>query len=306
MIATFSGTNAFALRAELAAVTDKFVKEYGDFALERLDGDESSYEQILGAIESLPFLATRKMVQVENLSLNKIAAELLDQLIDRAGDTTDLVIVESKLDKRGSFYKQLQKLTDFKDFSEMDESSLAGWLVNAAKQQGGMLGRPDAGYLVQRVGVNQLRLSNELQKLVQYNPKVNRASIDLLTAESTRTTIFNLIDSVFSGNVRQALNIYDEQRKQRIEPQAIHGMLVWQMHAVAVAVSMPAGADSHAVAKESGLSPYVLQKSQSIARKMGRQRVIEFMQLLRDIDYRGKREPLDYDEALQYAIISLA
>lgn len=300
------GTNSFAVKTHVDELTEAFIKDHGDLALEKLDGEEASFEQILGAIESLPFLATKKMVVVRDLSANKPAAEALEQIVDRAGDTTDLILVESKLDKRGLYYKALKKLTDFQEYDELNEAELAAWLMQAARQQKATLSRADADYMVQRIGANQMKLSHELTKLVQYDPNITRQTIQLLTDETPSSTIFNLVDNVFSGNLRRALEIYDEQRQQKVEPQAILGMLVWQMHAVAVASTAPAGTTPAQISKDSGMSPFVVQKSQRIARKMGRRKILEFMDLLRDIDYRGKHEPLDYDEALKYAFVSLA
>lgn len=306
MIIALSGTNVFLRNTKLQQLTQNFVKEHGDLALEKIEAENAEYNQIIGAVESLPFLASKKMVVLYDLSLNKEAAEKLEDLIRLAGETTDLVIVETKPDKRGTYFKQLKKLTDFHEFNELDESAMAGWLTDEAKALGANLSRADANYLVQRVGANQLKLSHELQKLYQYNPKITKQTINELTDENPSSTIFNLIDSVFSGNTTQAIRIYEEQRHQKVEPQAIQGMLVWQMHAVAIAASAPSSASAAQIAKDSGMSPYVIQKSQRIANAMGRTKVIEFMKLLRDFDYRSKREAFDYDEALRYAIISLA
>lgn len=303
MIQTVSGTNAFQCNAYLRTIIDAFVAEHGDLALEKIEATNAEYNDILGAIESLPFLASKKMVVVYDLSLNKEAAEKLETLIERAGDSTDLIIVESKLDKRGVYYKLAKKVTDFHEYNELDEPALVQWLVSEAKILQADIARSDAQYLVQRVGLNQMRLGHELTKLAQYNSTINKQSIDLLTDENPSSTIFNLIDSVFAGNTKNALRLYSEQRQQRVEPQAIHGMLVWQMHAVAIAAAAPSSAN---IARDSKMSPFVIQKSQRIAQKMGRAKIVEFTKLLRDIDYRGKHEVFDYDEALRYAIISLA
>lgn len=300
MIIALSGTNAFQRNAALNQYINMFVREHGDLALEKIEAPDVTYNQISGAVESLPFLAAKKMVVLYDLSLNKDAAEKLEDLIKLAGETTDLIIIETKPDKRGVYYKQLKKLTDFQDFTELDESAMANWLIDQAKALNATLTKADANYLVQRVGANQLRLSNELHKLVQYNTVISRNTITLLTDENPTSTIFNLVDSIFAGNTKQAMRIYDEQRQQRVEPQAIHGMLVWQMHAVAIASVAPANTS------DSGLSPFVFQKSQRIARTMGRAKILEFMKLLRDMDYRGKHEVFDFDEALRYAILTLA
>lgn len=306
MTTTLSGINAFQRNAHLQKIISAFTAEHGELALEKLEAENVTYDQIAGAVESLPFLASKKMVVIYDLSLNKDAAEKLEDLTKLTGETTDLVIVETKPDKRGSYYKQLKKITDFHEFNELDENAMVGWLVQEATAFGATLSRTDASYLVQRVGVNQLRLSHELEKLAQYDKKITKQTINELTDDSPSSTVFNLIDSVFSGNVKQAIKIYDEQRMQKVEPQAIQGMLVWQMHAVAVAVSAPNSVNAAQIAKDSGMSPYVIQKSQRIANAMGRTKVIDFMKLLRDFDYRSKHEAFDYDEALRYAILSLA
>lgn len=305
MIVALTGTNRLLVKEQEAKLTADFVANHGELALEKIDAEQASYEQILGAIESLPFLATKKMVVLRDLSLNSQAAESLERLAERAGDSTDLLIVESKLDKRSVYYKTLKKSTQFNEYNELSEQEIPVWLVSYAKELGATLSKADAIYLVERIGNNQLRLRNEVFKLAQYNPAITKATIELLTDENPATTIFNLIDSVFSGNTRRALAVYDEQRKLKVEPQAIHGMLVWQMHAVAMMVSAQQMSPNE-IAKLSGVSPYVLQKSQRIAQKMGRGQVIAFMKLLRDIDFKSKRQPLDYDEALKYAIISLS
>lgn len=305
MIHIFVGVNWFGIKQQLDELVKAFVSEHGDLALERIDASEASYEQILGAIESLPFLASKKLVVLQDLSLNKQTAEELETLLNRAGDTTDLIIVESKLDKRSVYYKQLKKTKGFKEFNEPDLASLATWLTDAADRAGAAISRSDAAYLVERVGLNQTALASELEKLIQYNPKITLSNIELLTEQTPSSTIFNLVDAAFSGNLKTAMRLYDEQRAQKVEPQAMHGMLVWQMNVVA-ACSAGGSRSASEIATDTGLNPYIVGKSQAIARQMGRARISAFLTLLRDIDYTSKRQTYDYDQAMRYAIVSLA
>ena len=102
MIKTLTGSNSFQIKNELDKLTGDFVAEHGDLALEKLDGEEASVGQIIGAVESLPFLASRKLVVVRDLSLNKESYESFERIIDRVNDATDLIIVEHKPDKRSA------------------------------------------------------------------------------------------------------------------------------------------------------------------------------------------------------------
>lgn len=302
----FVGTNAFQINRRVRELIDAFIREHGDLAVEKIDASEASYEQILGAVESQPFLATRKMVIVREVAQNNDASENLETLIERAGDDTDLIIVEGKLDKRAAYYKALKKLPNFEEYDESETANITAWVRQQAEQLGGEITEQNARYLVDRVGPNQMKLSNELTKLVLFDSTVTRKTIDSLTDENPATTVFNLIDAAFSGNLKRALQLYGEQRQQKVEPQAIHAMLVWQIHAVAVAATAPKELDAKSVASQSGLNPFVLQKSQRIAQRMGKADIHESLKLLRDIDYKSKRQTIDYDEAIQYAIVRFA
>ena len=306
MTIALAGSNWYGIKSHSDELISEFVKKYGDISLEKIDAAETEFAEILSAVESLPFLVAKKMVVIKDLSANKTAAENLEQIINGAGEETELLIVEPAVDKRTSYYKQLKNLTTFHEYSELNEEDLAKWLVSEAKIRSAHLTMPDARFIVQRAGTDQLKLSHELDKLAQYDSKITKAAIEKLVDEVPASTVFNLIDSVFAGNLAKALKIYDDQRKLRVEPQAIHGLLVWQMHAVNLACTAPPGVSSSELAKESGISPFVMQKSVRIAQQMGRQKVSDFMQLLRDIDFRAKRQTFDYDEALRFAIISLA
>src|SRR5579871_66089 len=105
MIATLTGSNSFLRRQALQARLTAFKKDYGDLAVERLDGQEASYEQMLGSVESQPFLAARKLVVLDEPSVNKAFMEQFEAWTQRVGETTDVIIVEPKLDKRLSYYK---------------------------------------------------------------------------------------------------------------------------------------------------------------------------------------------------------
>lgn len=306
MTTALVGTNWFELKTELDRLVAQFVEEHGDLALERIDCEETTYEQLASSIESLPFLASKKMVVASNLSANKDITEKLDVLIEKAGDTTDLVIVESKVDKRGSYYKQLKKLAGFKEFNHPDAFALNKWVQEYVVAYGGTIRPQDASYLVERIGQDQTRLSKELEKLLQYESAITKQTIDELTEETPSSTIFNLIESAFTGNVKRSLQLYDEQRAQRVEPQAILGMLVWQMHIVSIVSFAPESKTSDQIAKDAGLNPYVVKKSQSIASKMGRDKVNKVMTQLRDIDRNSKTKAINFDDSLKYLIVALA
>jgi DNA polymerase III subunit delta len=298
MITVLSGTNTFLLRQELKRLVDGFVAEYTDMGLERLDGEEVSFDRLREALESLPFLASKKLVVLQSPSANKEFAEKAVGLLENVPETTDVVIVEPKLDKRLSYYKFLKSRSEYKEFNELDPGGLARWLTGQAKGGGGTLQQADARYLVERVGANQQLLSNELAKLLNYNPKITRQTIDLLTDQTPQGTIFELLDAALGGNTKKALNLYAEQRAMKVEPQQIIAMLAWQLHVLGV-VKVAGERDPEQIAREAKLNPFVVRKSAALARHMSLTAIKKLIHDTLVLDLRLKSELIDADEALQ-------
>ncbi len=305
MIVCLTGENSFALHLELKKLVSAFVSEHSDMALERLDGEEVTFEQMQEALQSLPFLASRKMVVLRTPGVNKKFVESIERLLNDLPETTDLLIVEQKFDKRSTYYKLLKKVTDFREFMELDRSGLARWLASEAKNRGGNLITADATFLVDRVGANQQSLSNELDKLLLYDIKISRDNIELLTEASPQSTIFELLEAAFAGATKRVLDLYDEQRALKVEPQQIIAMLAWQLHVLAL-IKTAGNRNPDQIAREAKVNPFVVRKSANIARKLTLPRLKKLTADLLQIDISLKRESIDSDEALKNYLLMLA
>ena len=304
MIITLTGHNSYMLREELRRMVAAFLAEHTDMGLEKLDGEDTEYNRLREAIESLPFLASKKMVVLRTPGAQKKFAENIEELIGIVPGTTDLIIVESKLDKRLSYYKTLKKLTDFREFNELDESQLIDWLIGTARDQGGTITRHEASLLVRRLGVNQQLLSSELTKLLQYEPTITKETIELLTEPTPQSTTFDLLEAAMAGRIENALAIYDDQRKQKVEPLAIIGLLGWQLHILALLKS--AGSREPAeIAKDAKVNPYVLRKSHPLAKRMTFQQLKDLVQEVHQLDIRLKSESIDADDAMKLLFVRL-
>lgn len=305
MVITLTGENDVLRGEALDHLLNTFTVAHGDIGLERLDGEEADYARMHEAAETLPFLAPRKLVVLRKPSANKEFTEKFEQFIAAVAETNDIVLVEPKLDKRQSYYKQLKKLTDFREFAVLDANGLARYLSDYVKAQGGSLTLSDARLLVDRVGANQLILKHEADKLLAYDPHITRGSIELLTERTPQSSIFELLDTAFAGDARRAMRLYDEQREARVEPQQIMAMLAWQLHLVAVAKA--AGSRSaDTIAAEAKLSPFTMRKAAGLARRISLARLKALVHELRVFDMRLKSEAINADETVRYYLLRLA
>lgn len=299
-----TGENSFALRRALDKRVADFVAEHGDIAVERLDGNEADVERVRASLQSAPFLAARKLVVLRGPGVSKQFTEHAEALLGGLADSTDLIIVEPKIDKRSGYYKFLKKETDLQEFPELDEQGLARWLVSAAKEQNGTLSASDARLLVERVGASQQLLANELEKLILYNPKITRENIELLVDATPQSKVFDLLEAAFAGNAAKALALYHDQREQKVDPSQIIAMLAWQLRILALLMTTN-GRSPHEVVHEAKLSPYTVQKSMAIAKRLTLPRLKKLVADLLEIDARSKRQNIDLDETLQNYLLAL-
>ncbi len=305
MIMTLTGENDVLRQEALRQIVNGFVAEYTDMGLERLDGEEASFDRMHEAVQSLPFLATRKLVVLRSPSSNKDFVDKFDTFLQDVADSNDVVLIEPRLDKRLVYYKTLKKQTDFKEYAVLDGNSLARFLTDYAKEQGGVLGGSDARLLIDRVGMNQLTLRHEVDKLLSYNSTIDHKTIELLTDRTPQSSIFELLDAAFSGNSRRAMRLYNEQRALKVEPQQIIAMLVWQLYILSL-VKTGINYSSDQIAKEAKISPFTVRKTQNLVRNISLKQLKKHVSELRTFDVRLKSEGLVADEVVQYYLLSLA
>lgn len=302
MFETLSGQNHFELHKALKSRTEAFVDEFGELAYEQLDASNESVGRLMEAVTSLPFLATHKLVVLRDAGANKQFQELLVAEALDLPDVTTVLLIEPQVDKRGKYYKWLKKHTTFHEFMQLDERKLASWVVDFAIEQGTSISNSDAAYLVQRIGLNQVHLAHELEKLALVSDHITRDTIDVMTEPTPQSKIFDLLEAAFSGNTRRAMSLYVDQRAQKVEPQEIIAMLGWQLRQIALA---KAAGKKYDLVRDAKMSPYGATKATNIANTLTLSDIRNLLDSLTILDVKSKRQPIHLDQALQAFILTI-
>lgn len=295
MATVLTGKNTHLLQQYLNSEIDAFVDASGD-SIERFDVSEmSSIDDIIDSVRSISFLEPRKLVIVRNFGQSKDLMEKIDQLIDTTADTTELLLVDQKLDKRTSSFKVLKKISDVKEFKQLESYDLEKWLVNEAGEAGGTLSQTDSRYMVERVGQDQQLLKSELDKLLTNSTEITRDSITKLVDATPQSQVFSLLDALFKGKADTAWELFLDQRAQGEEPHKILAMITWQLQQLTMAVYVPGGSKSRLV--EAGVSSYSAQKSLDMAKYIDKATIKSMIKELADIDALSKTNA-DIESAL--------
>lgn len=304
MITTLSGPNGYMLGRALENKLSDFKDDYGDLAIEQIDGLDNDYQTIIDSLLNLPFLTTSKLVILRTPSANKQFSEGIDKILSDIPETNDVVIVEPSIDKRSKYYKLLKQATDYKSFEELDVSGLTRWIIELVHEKGGQITPIEASYLVELLGINQLRISNEITKLLSYKPQITKETIDKLVEPIPQTTIFQLLDAAFAGKREETLKIYEDQRRQKVEPQQIIAMLTWQLNSLAL-IKAAEGLPPAQISLKTKLSPFVVSKNLTITRKLSMGQIKALISELLELDLRLKSQSVDPDDTLIQFLLSI-
>jgi len=301
MILFFYGANSFAARAKLKQLKDQYIAKNGnDFGLDQLDGERIKLQDLVQQLQAVPFLASSRLIIIENLGKNKtVAEEMLDRL-DAVPESSIVVLYDPDVDKRSKYFKALSKLPKAAEFKPLAPPQLMRWIEDEATRLGSSIERSAAQELLNRCGDDQWRLVGEITKLATHGKKITKADVEALVEVSEEQNIFAFLDSVMAKDLRASLGGLERLQAIGQNEMYILTMLLWQLRQVLLA-KFSGTTNSGGLAKLAGMSPYAAGKAITLARKIDEETLKDMysacVRCERDIKT-GKAKPEELIEAL--------
>lgn len=275
----------------------------GDFDFDRLDGADTPAPALLDAIDTLPVLAPRRLVIVNEPEARRGArglAEALPDAVARAQEvaTCVLVVLATKADRRARWVKAFgDAVVDCAAPTRSRE--LAAFIRREAERQGVRLGRGVAELLAERTGPQLLLLRNEIAKLALFadDGGVTREHVAAGTASLAAAPIWDLTDAIGEGRAADALDVLARLHSAGAPGPVVLGSLVSHFRRllrVAHGASVPG-------------PPFVRRKLESQARRYGPRRLRSSLDALHQTDLALKGAgALRPELALERLVIALA
>lgn len=198
---------------------------------------ESPVEYALAAAEQLPMVAAKRVVKITDVvvsanankdNLKEEHEDALARYLKRPAETSVVIFVAGELDKRRRMAKLLIENSAAIEFKPLEDQELTKW----ARQKFGELGSEAddraVRHLVNLVGDNARRLTNEVEKLsVAALPDrlVTFELVESLVPNSREISNFDLTDSLLAKNRTRSLQILKKILDDGAEPLMILGLL---------------------------------------------------------------------------------
>ena len=213
------------------------------FNCDVLYGDESDGSEILARAGQAPVFAARRYVVVK--SAEKLAAkdgEALLSYVKEPSETTTLVFVAAKLDKRLKFSKELMERAVAVDCSSVSDIQLSSWIRTESGKAGVRLNEEAAGALAHlalslkgEAGGSLNLLRRELEKLAAYVPTEKTAGlqdIEAVRGGEPGASVFDLARAIAERREGRALWILARNLDSGEDPLRILGALAWQFRQI--------------------------------------------------------------------------
>lgn len=259
MIYLLCGDNEFEKQAALVALV-------GDADVVRCDGEALTLADMQEITIGQTLFTQSSVYVISKLSENPDIWPRLPEI--SFNDDNTIILVESKLDKRTKTYKWLQKTAKTQEFvplSDRQKPQLITWCETQAHERGYKLTRKQIGMLIDRLGFDQLRLSNFLDQLALAE-KITDALINDLVPLARSENVFDLFVAALSKDYETVHSIISYLESESGTDGAYQTMGLLASQATNMVALVLSGGDNNMVAADLSVNPYVLQRLPSLAR----------------------------------------
>jgi len=299
MITLVVGENEFGCKARLGVLLKG--KQHKTYDLSEAESLEELSQDIRG--ESL--FGENNTILIRYLDAAKSLQDSFLGLLGDVPEATELIIYLVGVKPSSPLSKKLIDSSQ-KEFEEnlLAPNKLLSWVQAIVKKRGGIISSADARKLVEWSGEEQLTLSNEINKLITYHKKITDENIKNVAVPSPRTTIFQMLDAMLSGNISSAIERLNDLKAQQYDSDYIMGMICWQANAMNVAMASRSGSGN--IIKDSGISPFVIQKAGSVISNMNRTELLKLNEYIIDADMKMKNAPVNREQLILQLINRIA
>ena len=194
--------------------------------------------KISDACETFPFMNEFRLVIVKDSELfiqgSKEQSEKLADFIKDIPETTILVFIEEKVDKRSKLYKSIVNNGYCVECKSLKEKEMIEWIKKIISKKKLSMSNDTLSYFVRTINNGMEAALIEIEKLSDYikEGEVNKKNIDDICTKSLEVKIFDLVAAIGEKKPQVALDIYNNMVLMKESPIMILTMIARQFRII--------------------------------------------------------------------------
>jgi DNA polymerase-3 subunit delta len=265
-----------------------------DWAVARVQGDSQGWEEVLQRAQTLPMLAARQVIIVEEAeSVESLGEKSRDAIVDglakyleSPAPFTVLLLEAGGLDKRLRFYKLLAEKALLVELSIGGESA-ASLAAQMAIDLGVEIDRDAAPLLADAMNREPARIRIELEKLATYvygRGRVTSKDVEAVVAPARKNTVWDLAEMLATRNRAGALAFLENLLREGEQPAGFVGALAFTYRKLIEARDLPAGTSGFQASRQLGMRPDAAEAAVRNAHRMQKKDLIAGLVALSEAD----------------------
>jgi len=305
MIIFLHGEDTYRMKEKLKEIVDKYKKVHtSGLNLRYFDGE--SFRDFQDSFKQMSMFKEKKLAIILNPFDN---TEFKDGFLEQGEQllkSDDIIIVyqEGGINKNSVLLKYLEKNVKTQEFKLLTYSELKNWAKSEIEKYNSRIDSQALDKLIEYIGNDLWRLSNEIKKLVCYNKNIKVEDIFLLIKSSVETDIFKTIEAIAQRNKKEALTLLHNHIEKGDSPIYLLSMINFQFRNLLIIKDL-INRPYNEIVKKSGLHPFIVKKSYYIVQKFTFQELKDIYQKIFKIDTQIKTGKVEPATALDLLIVEI-
>ena len=227
-------------------------------------GKDIPVGEIIDLAETLPFLAERRVIFINNSGLFKSGGEKMAEYLPEMSESTCIIFTESEVDKRSKLFKAVQSKGYAAEFAIQDENTLKRWIAGMLAKENKKITESTVQLFLTKTGTDMENIQMELEKLICYcmdKEVVTDADVEAICTTRITNHIFDMINAIADKKQREALELYYDLLALKEPPMRILFLIARQCNMLLQAKELKVkGHDNRSIAAKMGIAPFIAGK----------------------------------------------
>lgn len=278
--------------------------------LQILNAEELSFEDFKNELQQFSIFPTRKIFVIKNIFTNqefkKNFHEYFKKLLEKLDFKYTIIFYEEGTLPKDSFFEFLKKNGKSQEFELLTGQNLKNWVKRHLFDKYQVsIDDKKIKKLIEFIGNDLWRFSNEIQKLINYseNKNIKTKDIDLLVKPKIETDIFKTIEYIASKNRTKALELLHKHLEKGDSPLYLLTMINYQFRNLLMVKDLiERKFPYYLIVQKIKLHPFVVKKTYEQANKFSFQELKEIYQKIFKTDLDIKTGAVEPETALYMLI----
>lgn len=313
----FHGEEMFLLQHYLGVLKKCVVDELTEsFNFHKFNSETFDMRAFADAVENLPMMAERTMVQVDEIDIFKLNEEQRNVMAELLGDIPEYCTVvftyETVAWKPDKRYKKLWEAVEAGEtveFAKQGQRELVTWMQRHFAAQKKNISPDLCVYLMSLTDGTMTTLAGEIKKIAAYSgaDTICKADIDAVVEPVLDAVVFRMTDQLSAGDYGAALLTLQKLLKMQEEPLSILGAIGINFRRMSVArVLRDNGRNASELAKLCGMQDFLARKAMEACQRFGVAFYQKAAELVLETDRKIKTSADDPQRLLEMLILQLA